>query len=110
LGEIIEAVEVRNLMKQTFSEAQLKQYQEYLVMLENLLSKDKPKESEKKLEDNRQPSNVQTHFQEPEVEEIQIAKKIKPGKVFSMLLGGAITAISGISLFWLFKNKNKFAC
>jgi hypothetical protein len=89
-------------MKQTFSEDQLKPYQEFFIMLENALNKDKPKVQEKNVEKENPSEQTQD-------EEKQVAKKAKPGKILSLLLGGALTAIGGMSLFWLFRNKNKFA-
>jgi hypothetical protein len=91
-------------MKQTFSEEQNKSYQEYFDMLENSLNKDKPKPKEP--EKNEKSSTTAPQNSEPE--EKQVAKKFKPGKMLNMVLGGALTAIGGISLFWLFRNKNKF--
>jgi hypothetical protein len=91
-------------MKQTFSEDQLKPFLEYFVMLENSINKDKPKATEpEKKEETKKADQAESHE-----EEKQVSKKSKPGKMLNMLLGGALTALGGISLFFLFKHKDKF--
>jgi hypothetical protein len=91
-------------MKQTFSDEQNRAYQEYFDMLDNALNKDKPRPKEPEKKEQKTAPTTATQEQE----EKQVAKKFKPGKMLNMVLGGALTAIGGMSLFWLFRNKNKF--
>lgn len=86
-------------MKQTFSENVVEQFKEYFIILENALNKDKSKEAEPKSE----------FIKSKESEQKLPSSRRKISKILSLVLGSALTIIGGASLFWLFKNKNKFS-
>ena len=67
-------------MKQTFSDDQLKPFQEYFVMLENVINKDKPKAKEPEKKEEVKVRNVKRHIRKALAKVQQKKKYVEVGK------------------------------
>jgi hypothetical protein len=103
-GDLDRAKAMYFRMTSTFNEKVMSEYREYIAILENAIKKQE--ERFKSFSGYaKNPNKKET--QEEEVKPTAIAKPVK-SKWFSFIFGGVLTLFGMGTLFFIFKNKNKF--